>query len=122
MAKDEVFAMLDKHRPRGVVHCFSEGIEFAEKLFSIDIMISFTGVLTYESSKKIQEAAQKGGISKMMLETDSPFLKPGKKRTEDRAEPKDVVEIAQKIAELRGISLEEVAKITTENAERLFHI
>lgn len=120
MAKDEVFNILNKHRPRGVVHCFSEDLEFAQKIFAIDMFISFTGVMTYESSKRIQKVVQEGDLDRMMLETDAPFLKPGLKRTEDRSEPADVVQIAKKIAELRGISVEEVAEKTTQNALRLF--
>lgn len=120
MAKNEVFELLEKHRPKGVIHCFSEDLEFANKIFSLDISISFTGVMTYESSKKIQEVAKEGDLGRIMIETDAPFLKPGKKRTEDRCEPKDVVEVAKKIAELRGISLEEVAGKTTKNAHDLF--
>lgn len=120
MAKDEVFELLEKHRPRGVVHCFSEDLEFAKKLFDIGFFISFTGVMTYESSKKIQEAAGGGDLDKIMIETDAPFLKPGKKRTEERCEPRDVVDVAKKIAELRGIPLEEVANKTTKNAYSLF--
>ena len=120
MAKDEVFDILDKHRPQGVVHCFSENLEFAQKIFDIGMYISFTGIVTYESSKKIQEVAREGDLNRLMIETDAPFLKPGVKRTEDRCEPADVVQIAEKIAELRGIPVEEVAEKTTRNAERLF--
>ncbi len=120
MAKDAVLELLEKHRPKGVIHCFSEDIDYARKIFGLGILISFTGVMTYESSRKIQEAVTKGDLDKMMIETDAPFLKPGKKRTEDRCEPEDVIEVAKKMAELRGVSLEEVARVTTENAKKLF--
>lgn len=120
MAKDGVLEILQKHRPKGVVHCFSEDLDFAEKLFAIGLLISFTGILTYESSKRIQDVAKKAPLERILLETDAPFLKPGTKRTEERSEPKDTVEIAKMIAHLRGESLKNIARVTTENAKKLF--
>jgi TatD DNase family protein len=120
-AKDAVWNELKDSGARFVIHCFSEDFEFAQQLIAIDGMMSFTGIVTYETSKRIRQVAREADLSHIMIETDCPYLKPGV-RSDARCEPADVVAIAQEIADLRGISLQQVADQTTKNAEKFFRL
>lgn len=102
-----------------VVHCFSENLEFAKKIIDWGGMISFTGIVTFLNAGIVQEVAKNISLDKIMIETDCPFLAPQKYRGQ-RCEPAYVLEVAKKIAELKEISVEEVAKKTTQNAENFF--
>lgn len=104
-----------------VVHCFTEDIEFAEQIIAWGGMISFTGIITYPNAQQVRAVAQKIPLEKIMLETDCPFLAPQKYRGQ-RCEPAHTVEIAEKIAELKNLSLAEVAAQTTRNSEQFFQI
>lgn len=87
-----------------VIHCFSENWDFAEKIFAIspDTKISFTGILTYQKSKSIQEVAQQTPLERIMVETDAPYLIPEKyKNTVSYCEPVHSLEVLEKICELR---------------------
>ncbi len=103
---------------RGVIHCFNEGPEIAQRYFDLGMMISFTGLVTFLSHfdwiKDIPE-------DKFMVETDAPYLTPVPYRGK-RNEPLYVKYIAQKIAEIREVSEEEIAALTTRNARRFFKI
>ena len=105
----------------GVVHCFSEGVEEAYECINLGLLISFTGIVTFKNAKTMQEVARKIPLDKMMIETDSPYLAPDPFRGK-RNEPSYVVHVAEKIAELRNISVEEVAHATTQNAKRFFSL
>lgn len=106
--------------PRGgIMHSFSGSVDAAERFMELGIMISFSGVVTFKKATDIQEAAQRLPLENILVETDAPYLAPVPKRGRENktAYTRYVVE---KIAELRGISLEEVANATTENAKRIF--
>lgn len=103
----------------GVVHCFSEGVEEARECIEKGLYISLTGIVTFKNSEIMQRVAKVIPLEKIMVETDAPYLAPDPYRGK-RNEPAYVLEVAEKIAELRGISFEEVAKQTTENAHNLF--
>lgn len=103
----------------GVVHCFTGSLEFAQAVLKLGYLISFTAPITYPKNDALREVVKKIPLDKIMVETDCPFLPPPDKRG-DRNEPAFVVETAQKIAELKGISIDDVAKATTANADRLF--
>lgn len=105
----------------GVAHCFSGNLIEAEKLLDLGLMISFTGIITYQRNEELREVVKMAPLDRIMLETDSPYLtvernqgKPG--------EPKDIVEIAETVAKVKGVPFEEVARMTTANAERFFTI
>ncbi|CAM4141158.1 hydrolase TatD [Streptococcus penaeicida] len=108
--------------PRGgIMHSYSGSLEMANKFIELGMTISFSGVVTFKKALDIQEAAQQLPLDKILVETDAPYLAPVPKRGRENrtAYTRYVVD---KIAELRGISVEEVAAATTENAKRIFRI
>ena len=104
---------------RGVIHCYSSDIQYANKIFDLGLLVSFTGIITF--SKSLQKVVKEIPIEKMMIETDSPYLTPIPFRGK-RNEPHMVSLIAEKIAEIKDISIEEVAKTTTNTAKKFFCI
>lgn len=104
---------------RGVIHCFTGTVEDAKKYADLGFLISITGIVTF--GKSVAAAVKEIPLEQMMIETDSPYLAPVPHRGR-RNEPANVALIAQAIADLRGIPLTEVARVTTENAVRLFRL
>ena len=104
---------------RAVLHCYTGGRELAMKAISLGLSISFTGILTFKKSQALRDLAAGLPADRIMVETDSPYLAPGKFRGK-RIEPSYVVEVAKVLAETRGVSLEEISRQTTENFFRLF--
>jgi TatD DNase family protein len=102
-----------------VLHCFSAGRDLAERAIALGHYISFTGILTYKKSNELRAIAASLPADRIMVETDAPYLAPQSRRGK-RNEPAFVVETAQVLAETRGVSLETIAKETTENFFRLF--
>ena len=101
----------------GVIHCFTSTIDFAQNILESGFHISFTGMITFV--KELEEVVRYIPLNKMMVETDSPYLSPKPFRGKQN-EPKNVLHIAEKIAEIKEISLKEVADSTTETALNLF--
>jgi TatD DNase family protein len=116
-----------KLQKRGVLHCFTGTREQAEQYIDIGFMISFTGIITFPPRKNegdispIQQVVKDLPLESIMVETDAPYLSPEPYRGK-RNEPWHVKFVAQKIADLKGISLEEVDRVTTENAKSFFNI
>ena len=106
---------------RGVFHCFSGSAEMARELAELGWMISFTGVLTYKNARRALEAAQAVPMDRIMIETDSPYMAPVPVRGQ-RNHSGNLCHICQRLAEVRGISYEECARITLENGKRFFSI
>ncbi|MBI2596320.1 TatD family hydrolase [Candidatus Daviesbacteria bacterium] len=106
---------------RGILHCYSGTAEITKKALDLDFLISFAGTLTYPKNEYLREAAENIPLNRICIETDCPFLPPQSKRGQ-RNEPSNVLEVAKTIAEIKGISLEEVANKTTENVKRLFNL
>ncbi len=106
---------------RGVFHCFSGSAEMAKELVGLGWMISFTGALTYKNARKAVEAAQAVPLDRIMIETDSPYMAPVPCRGE-RCHSGLVRHTCQRLAELRGISLEECARITFENGTEFYQL
>ena len=104
---------------RAVLHCYTGGRELAMKAIALGLSISFTGILTFKKSEALRELAAELPADRIMVETDAPYLAPGKFRGK-RNEPAYVVEIAKVLAEARGVSVEEISRQTTENFFRLF--
>lgn len=102
-----------------VLHCFSGSVEFAQECIKEGFLISLGGVITFKNAKKPQEVATQIGLEHIMLETDSPYLTPEPYRGKTNT-PAYIPFVAQKIAELKNISVEEVSNITTQNAIRFF--
>ncbi|MBI2338350.1 TatD family hydrolase [Candidatus Daviesbacteria bacterium] len=105
-----------------ILHCYSGLIPTTNYILpATNLYVSFAANITYPKNEYLREAVKILPLDRILLETDSPFLAPQSKRGQ-RNEPASVVEIAQLIAELKGISVEEVAKQTTQNAKRIFNI
>ncbi|MEX2043659.1 MAG: TatD family hydrolase [Patescibacteria group bacterium] len=103
----------------GVVHCYTGDLDDAKRLLEAGYYISFTAPVTYPKNDALREVVKAVPLEKIMVETDCPFLPPPERRGQ-RNEPAYVVGTAKKIAEIKGILLDEVARVTTENARRLF--
>jgi len=101
----------------GVMHCFTGTVQQARSYLDLDFLISFTGIITF--AKQYDEVVQAVPLEKILIETDSPFLTPAPYRGK-RNSPAYVKYVAEKIAELKGVTSERVAAQTTENAQRLF--
>ncbi len=106
---------------KGVFHSWTGNWQEAQKVLSLGFYISFSGIVTFENAKDIQEVASKMPSNRILVETDSPFLSPEPYR-KDKNEPKNVRIVAQFIADLRGVSLDKIAEITSRNAEKLFRL
>ena len=103
----------------GVLHCFTESWEMARAALDLNYCISFSGIITFKNAEELREVVRKVPLDRLLVETDSPYLAPvpfrGKKN-----EPKYVREVAECVAQLKGISFEELASVTTANFDRLF--
>ena len=102
-----------------VLHCYTGGRELAMKAIGLGLSISFTGILTFKNSQAIRDIAAELPADRIMVETDAPYLAPGKFRGK-RNEPSFVAETARVLAETRCVSIDEIAQQTTENFFRLF--
>ena len=105
----------------GVMHCFSGSVETAEICIKMNFMISLGGPVTFKNAKKPKEVAEKIPLQYLMIETDAQYLAPHPNRGK-RNEPSFVPLVAEEIARLKGLTVEEVAQKTTENAHRFFKI
>jgi TatD DNase family protein len=103
----------------GVIHCFSEDVEFAEQALNLGFDLSFSGIVTFKRAEAIQAVARWAPDDRIMVETDSPYLAPVPLRGK-RCEPAYVAHTAQFVADLRAVPLEVLADQTTRNAQRLF--
>ncbi len=103
----------------GVMHCFTETWEVAEAALAMGFYISFSGIVTFKSAKQIKEVAQRTPLERILLETDAPYLAPVPYRGKLN-QPAYVKHVAEEIALLRGIDVNEVGQRTTENFMRLF--
>ena len=121
-ARKETLEMLEKEKANqvgGVLHCFTEDLATAEAAIELGFYISFSGIVTFQNAKELKEVAKRIPLEKMLVETDAPYLAPVPYRGKPN-QPAYVRNVAEYIAELRGISFTELAKQTTENFFRLF--
>jgi TatD DNase family protein len=126
-AEQDILEILGEHaaglpetwRPWGVMHCFAGDASFAQACLEIGLLISFTGILTFKTAGALREVAAQVPLESVMLETDAPFLAPEPYRGKTN-EPSYVPAIAAVLAAVKGVSVEEVARVTEANAERLF--
>jgi TatD DNase family protein len=103
----------------GLIHCFSTGRELAEKALEIGFMISVSGIVTFKNAEPIRQIVRYLPLDRILVETDSPYLAPVPKRGKPN-EPSFLVHTATEVARLKGISVEELASVTTANFYRLF--
>ncbi len=123
-AHREVLDILTKAHPfpaGGVMHCFSGDSAFARAVVDLGFHVSIPGVVTFKKAEVLQTAVREVPLDRIILETDGPFLAPEPRRGR-RNEPALMLFTAQKVAELKGLGLDEVAAATTANAEKLFRL
>ena len=106
---------------KGVFHCYSGSLEMAKWLIARGWYIGFTGVLTFKNARKAIEVAANIPLDRLVLETDCPYMAPEPFRGK-RNDPGKLYRMAEKLAELRGLPVEEIHQITTENGKRLYRI
>ena len=122
-ADADMIAILADETVRGafpaLLHCFSSGPELARRGLELGLYLSFSGILTFKASDEIRAIAAAAPLDRLLVETDAPYLAPVPHRGK-RNEPAFVSHTAKVLAEVKGISPEEIARVTTENALRLF--
>jgi len=122
-ADDDTARILEEETGKGafpaVLHCFTGGPDLARRAIALGLFISFTGILTFKNSTALREIAATLPADRILVETDAPYLAPGKYRGK-RNEPAFVVETANVLAEIRGVTFDAVARQTTDNFFRLF--
>lgn len=121
-ATAEVYKILKEEKvpeAGGIMHSFGDDSEWAKKFLDLGMHLSFSGVLTFKKTEEVRQAAAITPLDKLLIETDAPYLAPEPKRGK-RNEPAYVKYVAEKLAEVRGLSLEEITKITSRNAFELF--
>ncbi len=123
-AWDDTFDILDEEshgEVDGVLHCFTGDMEQAERALDAGLYISFSGIVTFRNAREIQEVAESIPLDRMLVETDSPYLTPVPYRGKPN-QPAYVHYVADFIANLRGVSIDEIIIATSSNFSRLFHI
>ncbi len=105
----------------GVMHCFTETLDVAEQAMAMNFYISISGIVTFKNAVQIKEVAQKVPLDRLLIETDSPYLAPVPFRGKLN-QPGYVKHVAEEIAKLRGVRVEEIAQQTTNNFNKLFNI
>lgn len=105
----------------GVMHCFTESLDFARAAMELNFMISFSGIVTFKNARALQDVARQLPDASILIETDSPYLAPVPLRGKTN-EPAYVAHVARFLAQLRATSLEHIAAVTTENFDRLFKV
>ncbi|HZO16571.1 MAG TPA: TatD family hydrolase [Polyangiaceae bacterium] len=119
-APDDTLRILDEEGARevgGIIHCFSEDRPFAKRALDLDFDLSFSGIVTFKNATAIQDVARWAPSDRILIETDSPYLSPVPRRGK-RNEPANLVHTARFVADLRGVSFEEITQQSSQNAVR----
>lgn len=116
----EIFRSFGK-LPEGIIHCFSGSAETAKEYLRMGFYISFAGPVTFKKAPHLWEAAEAVPLDRLLIETDSPYLAPEPVRGR-RNDPRNVKYIAEKLAQIKQVSADELAGITFENAKRIYRI
>lgn len=123
-ANQDMLSILKNHRESKIkflIHCFSENLSFCEEVLNLGCYVSFSGIVTFKNAKEIQKCAKIVPLNKLMIETDSPYLSPEPMRGKSN-NPTNVKYVAEKISEIKKISLDEIKNKTTENFNYFFSI
>ena len=126
-AADEMAEVLttffESHGPvRGVMHCWTGNPEETQRFLDLGFFVSFSGIVTFKNASEVKASARMVPGDRLLVETDCPFLSPVPKRKEKRNQPAFVLHVAEHVAELRGMSLSQLAEQTTRNAQQLFRL
>ena len=117
---DMLEAAMARMHFKAVLHCYTGGAELARRALALGLYVSFSGILTFKKSEELRAVAASVPLDRLLVETDAPYLAPGKYRGK-RNEPAYVVLTAAELARVKGVSPEEIARITTENFFRLYN-
>ena len=120
-AHQDTLELLKKYRPKGIMHCFSGSAELAQEVVRLGMYVGFTGVITFKNARKAVEAAAAVPLERLLVETDCPYLAPEPYRGK-RCDSTMLHRMVEKLGELKGISPQEMADITWENACRIYGI
>ncbi|MBG3079086.1 metal-dependent hydrolase [Proteus mirabilis] len=123
-AREDTLSILKEENVQdcgGVLHCFTEDKETATALLDLGMYISFSGIVTFRNAEQIREAARIVPLDRILVETDSPYLAPVPHRGKEN-QPAYVRDVAEYMAVLKGVSVDELAQQTTRNFAKLFHI
>lgn len=123
-AKEDTLRIMAEERAveaGGVMHCFTEDLDMAQRAMDMGFYISFSGIVTFKNAVELKEVARQVPADRMLVETDSPYLAPVPKRGKPN-QPAYVRYVAEYLAELRGESFEDLAAVTTDNFYRLFPV
>ncbi len=118
-AHGDTLALLRRYRPRGIVHCFSGSVEMMEEIVALGMYIGLGGAVTFRNAKTPVAVAAAAPADRLLLETDCPYMAPAPFRGK-RCDSSLIVYTAEKIAEVRGVSVDEVLSQTAENARRVY--
>lgn len=121
-AREDTIAILKAHNAdkcRGVLHCFTESWEMAKQAMDLNFYISISGIVTFKNAVELQDVVRKMPLDRLLIETDSPYLAPVPYRGKQN-QPAYVKHVAEFVAQLKGVSVEEVANQTTQNFKDLF--
>ncbi|MBU2976722.1 YchF/TatD family DNA exonuclease [Alteromonas sp. C1M14] len=122
-AREDTLNLLRQYKApttKGVLHCFTEDLDMALAAIELGFYISISGIVTFNSAQSLREVVKAIPLDKLLIETDSPWLAPVPHRGKEN-QPGFVVEVAEFIAQLKGVSVSELARITTDNFYTLFH-
>lgn len=120
-AWEDTMELLRKYRPKGVMHCFSGSAETAREIVAMGMYVGFTGVVTFKNAKKALKALEAVPLDRLLVETDCPYMAPEPNRGKRNYSGYLPYTVAA-MAAVKGVSPDEMAEITAENAERLFNI
>lgn len=120
-AHEDTMTLLKKHQPEGVVHCFSGSAEMAKELVRLGMYIGIGGAVTFKNAKKPVEVVEYLSLDRLLLETDAPYMTPVPFRGQ-RCDSSHISYTAEKIAQIKGMDVQELIDICSNNAKRLFGI
>lgn len=123
-ATEDILDLLEEENAKevgGIMHCYNDAAKYVERCLNMNFYISFGGTVTFKNAPLPKEAAAEVPLDKLLVETDAPFLAPHPNRGK-RNEPAYVKFVAEKLAEIKGCPLEEIEKVTTQNAFQVFRL
>lgn len=120
-AHGDVMSYLRKYQPKGLMHCFSGSVEMLKEVLRLGMSISLGGTVTFKNARVPLEVAQAVPLDRLLLETDAPYLSPVPFRGK-RNDSSNIIYTAEKIAQIKGIGIQQLLDITAENAKRLYNI
>ena len=112
--------ILKKYKPKGVLHCFSGSVEVMKEVLKLGMYIGLGGAVTFKNAKKPVEVAEFLPLDRLLLETDCPYMAPVPMRGK-RNDSSNLIYVAENIANIKGLSTQEVINITNQNAKKLYN-